>query len=192
MIRVDDAQSRHQDLVVATLLPTPSPTSLPKPVQKKQELSKGSPVAPTAKPPSETKPPALTETPSPVVAASQTAAPAAPATVESPTPPQSTSTPNDASPSVVMPSAQAAYLNNPKPPYPSLSRRLNEQGVVVLRVFIDAEGKAQNTEISKSSGYTRLDDSARKTVATWRFVPGKRNGVPQAMWFNVPVNFLLE
>jgi protein TonB len=26
----------------------------------------------------------------------------------------------------------------------------------------------------------------------WRYVPGKRGGVPEAMWSDVPINFVLE
>ena len=26
----------------------------------------------------------------------------------------------------------------------------------------------------------------------WRYVPGTRGGTPEAMWFNVPINFVLE
>jgi protein TonB len=37
-------------------------------------------------------------------------------------------------------------------------------------------------------GWTRRPYTA---VMRWRYVPGKRNGVP-AMWFNVPINFVLE
>lgn len=91
-----------------------------------------------------------------------------------------------------MPTSNAAYLNNPKPPYPAISRRLNEQGLVILRVFINTQGQAEKTELYQSSGHKRLDDSAQRTVAQWRFVPGTRNGVPQAMWFNVPIQFVLE
>jgi periplasmic protein TonB len=29
-------------------------------------------------------------------------------------------------------------------------------------------------------------------VLRWRYVPGKRNGVPEGMWFNVPISFVLE
>ena len=34
--------------------------------------------------------------------------------------------------------------------------------------------------------------AALETVQRWRYVPGKRNGSPEAMWFNVPVRFILE
>ena len=63
---------------------------------------------------------------------------------------------------------------------------------MVLRVFIDAEGSPQQIEIRQSSGYERLDQQALDAVRRWRFVPGKRNGVPEAMWNIVPINFVLE
>jgi protein TonB len=83
-------------------------------------------------------------------------------------------------------------LNNPKPAYPKQSRRLNEQGQVLIRVFVAADGSPQQGEIKTSSGFDRLDQEALRTVMRWRFVPGQRFGTPEAMWFNVPVNFVLE
>lgn len=91
-----------------------------------------------------------------------------------------------------LPSSQATYLTNPKPPYPAISRRLGEQGLVVLRVRVDIHGHSERIEVLTSSGHARLDDSARTTVATWRFTPGRRQGVPEAMWFNIPIQFVLE
>ena len=93
---------------------------------------------------------------------------------------------------IELPSSDAAYLNNPKPAYPALSKRMGEQGKVVLRVLIGVDGTAQQAEIRTSSGYDRLDQAALATVQRWRYVPGKRGGVPEAMWFNVPINFVLE
>ena len=86
----------------------------------------------------------------------------------------------------------AAYLNNPKPSYPAISKRMGEQGKVVLRVLIGTDGLPQKVEINKSSGFERLDRQAQEAVMRWRFVPGKRNGVPETMWNLVPVNFVLE
>lgn len=91
-----------------------------------------------------------------------------------------------------MPSSNAAYLQNPAPSYPAISRRMGEQGKVLLRVYISAEGLPQRVEINQSSGYDRLDRQATDAVMRWRFVPGKRNGVPEAMWNLVPINFVLE
>ncbi len=95
-------------------------------------------------------------------------------------------------PAFSLPSSEAHGLNNPKPAYPRLSRRLNEQGQVVIRVFVAADGSPQQGEIKTSSGFDRLDQEALRTVMHWRFVPGQRFGTPEAMWFNVPVNFVLE
>ena len=95
-------------------------------------------------------------------------------------------------PAFSLPSSEAHGLNNPKPAYPKQSRRLNEQGQVLIRVFVAADGSPQQGEIKTSSGFDRLDQEALRTVMRWRFVPGQRFGKPEAMWFNVPVNFVLE
>jgi periplasmic protein TonB len=92
----------------------------------------------------------------------------------------------------VLPNADAAYLTNPKPGYPPLSRRLGEQGVVILSVLVGEGGDVQKLEVAKSSGYTRLDEAASRAVQGWRFAPGKRAGIAQAMWVKVPISFILE
>jgi protein TonB len=93
---------------------------------------------------------------------------------------------------VELPSSAADYLQNPKPAYPAMSKRLGEQGKVVVRVLIGVDGVVQQAEIRQSSGFDRLDQAALTTAQRWRYVPGKRGGVPEAMWFNVPINFVLE
>jgi len=93
---------------------------------------------------------------------------------------------------IVPPSSSAAHLHNPAPPYPVLSRRLGEQGRVLLRVRIEADGSASAAQVYGSSGFVRLDQAAQQAVLRWRFVPGTRNGEPQAMWHLVPIHFVLE
>ena len=97
-----------------------------------------------------------------------------------------------APPRTELPSSDAAYLQNPRPAYPAVSRRLGEQGKVLVRVLIGIDGTAQQAELQQSSGYDRLDRAALETVRKWRYVPGKRAGVPEAMWFDVPLNFVLD
>jgi protein TonB len=99
---------------------------------------------------------------------------------------------NTTAAAVVLPSTNADYLNNPAPPYPRLSKRMGEEGTVVIRVLITTEGRAGKAEVRTSSGHARLDDTALSTVQRWRFVPGQRNGVAEAMWFNVPIRFVLD
>jgi len=86
----------------------------------------------------------------------------------------------------------ADYLDNPKPVYPSASRRLGEQGRVLLRVFVSADGHAAHIEIKTSSGFARLDEAAREAVARWRFVPARRGPQTIAAWVQVPLTFQLE
>lgn len=93
---------------------------------------------------------------------------------------------------VQLPSSDADYLNNPKPAYPPMSRRMGEQGTVIVRALIDADGSAQQAEVQQSSGFERLDRAALETALKWRYVPGKRAGVAEAMWFKVPLRFVLE
>lgn len=91
-----------------------------------------------------------------------------------------------------LPSSVADYLNNPAPIYPAMSQRLGEQGKVVVRVLISKDGSARQGEVLQSSGFDRLDQAALRAVMGWRYVPGQRAGVPQDMWFNVPINFALK
>lgn len=97
-----------------------------------------------------------------------------------------------AKPKVELPSSDADYLTNPAPPYPPVSKRLKEQGRVLLRVFVSAEGAAMQVELRQSSGFDRLDSVAIETVKRWRFVPGKRDGMAEAMWVTVPIVFELS
>ena len=85
-----------------------------------------------------------------------------------------------------LPSSDADYLQNPAPAYPPISKRLGEQGKVLVRVLIGADGAPQKAELKRSSGFDRLDRSALEYVMKWRYVPGKVAGVPQAMWHRRP------
>jgi len=93
---------------------------------------------------------------------------------------------------ITAPIFNADYLRNPPPAYPTLSRRIGEQGRVVLRVLVSAAGSPQAVEIRESSGHPRLDRAAREAVERWRFVPAKRGDQPIAAWVLVPVSFSLE
>lgn len=97
-----------------------------------------------------------------------------------------------APPTVELPSSDAEYLQNPRPIYPPMSKRLREQGTVLVRVLIGADGRAQKAEIQQSSEFDRLDQAALTTVLSWRYIPGKRGGKPEAMWFTVPITWVLQ
>lgn len=92
----------------------------------------------------------------------------------------------------VEPSFHANYLNNPKPPYPAQSLAMGEKGVVMLRVLVNAAGIPESVHLHKTSGFSRLDDAAQKTVYRWRFVPAKRGNEAIAGAVIVPVNFSIN
>lgn len=94
--------------------------------------------------------------------------------------------------SVTAPRFDAEYLHNPKPAYPVSSRRRGEEGRVVLRVHVSAEGRAAKVEVQDSSGHERLDESALAAVSRWRFVPARRGSEPLAAWVRVPIVFSLR
>lgn len=101
------------------------------------------------------------------------------------------SAPPTPAPKLELPSSAADYLRNPKPRYPPLSISRNEQGTVVLLVLVGADGKAKEAKIKTSSGFVRLDNAAHEAVMGWTFVPGKRGGVPEDMWYEIPMPFRL-
>ena len=86
----------------------------------------------------------------------------------------------------------AVYLRNPKPTYPSLSRRMSEQGTVMLRVFVNAVGDAARVDLKESSGFPRLDKAALEAVEGWKFVPAKKGERAVAAWVVVPIKFSLK
>jgi protein TonB len=93
---------------------------------------------------------------------------------------------------VQLPSNNAEYLQNPKPAYPAMSKRLGEQGKTVVRVLIGVDGLPKKASVRNSSGYERLDEAARAAVMSWRYVPGKKNGVVEEMEFDVPINWVIN
>lgn len=93
---------------------------------------------------------------------------------------------------ITAPRFDADYLDNPKPVYPATSRRLGEQGKVLLRVLVGAAGLAEKVELKLGSGFARLDQAALEAVGRWRFVPARRGEQAVAAWVQVPVTFQLD
>jgi protein TonB len=84
------------------------------------------------------------------------------------------------------------YVREPTPRYPPQSRRLREQGLVVLRVLIDEKGQACDIEIESSSGYVRLDHAAKDAVARAAFRPYVEDGAPRRAHVLIPIEFSLN
>jgi protein TonB len=86
----------------------------------------------------------------------------------------------------------AAYLNNPKPAYPALAKRMGMEGTVMLKVLVSREGTALKVEVAHSSGYETLDKAAAEAVKNWRFVPSRKGDFSVDEWVQVPIAFRLK
>lgn len=169
--------------------PTPEkPISPATPIEKVEKPVKkpiAKPVTPRLKPTRSTAP-SVEQTSTPVA---ETSAPSA--EPETKAAPAINSKPADTQ-TYQSPSFNAAYLNNPAPSYPALSRRLGEEGRVLLRVQVMEDGTAGSVELQTGSGSSRLDQAALEAVKKWRFVPAKRGEQPVSASVVVPVRFSIE
>jgi len=172
----------------ATVQPEPAPP----PVQPRLQP----PPPPSAPKPMLTMPPAPAKPAAEAVQPVRQPPPAEPAPTPTPAPvPATSEAPRVVPPPplpVTQPRFNADYLDNPKPPYPSASRRMGEEGEVRLRVHVDTAGQAQQIEVYRGSGFPRLDQAALDTVKQWRFVPARQGDQPIPAWVIVPIQFSLR
>ena len=164
------------------------------------------PEPPVEIPPPKPKPVVKPKPPEPVMIAAPTPAPAvmsAPPLPPEPAPPVPEIKVPEPAPVATVPVEplispitppifNADYLDNPRPPYPLASRRSGQQGRVILRVLVSANGTADEVQVRESCGFVRLDEAARDTVRGWRFVPAKRGTQPIAAWVLIPISFGLD
>jgi protein TonB len=170
--------------VMVHFVTAPAPKA-EEPPREKIEPPKPKPVAKRPRPiepPPVLAAPAEAPSPSPLVVPPAPPAPPAPAPVGAAPPPLP----------VTQPIFNADYLENPAPAYPTSSRRLGEHGRVILRVLVNPRGSADEVQVRTSSGFQRLDESARETVRRWKFAPAKRGDEPVAAWVLIPISFRLD
>jgi TonB family protein len=75
--------------------------------------------------------------------------------------------------------------------YPMVSRSMNEQGQVGLKILLSEKGTVQGAVVESSSGIPRLDDAAVKYVETyWSYEPPNGGEMPTEM--PLTVNFVLR
>jgi protein TonB len=171
--------------------PAPPPPELkpvtpePRPVVRKAAPTPPPAPRPVAAPDPAPSPTAASATPEPQPAPPPITAPVAAAPIASPAPAPA---PAPAA-QVELPISDADYLHNPPPEWPRMSQRLGEKGLVVVRVLIGTDGRARSAQVKQSSGFTRLDEASVTAALGWRYVPGKRGGVPEEMWVNVPIRW---
>jgi protein TonB len=114
--------------------------------------------------------------------------PDVPVTVE--TPNAISSDPQPSQPVMDTPFAQVQLLRRVEPQYPAMSKRMDEQGTVVMRLTIMPNGRVSKVDVLNSSGFARLDQAAKDAVRQWTFA--RRDGAAVAYTVTVPVKFQLD
>lgn len=177
--------------------PAPEPVAEPQPEPKPERSPEPKPEPTPAQLPLTPPLPQTMQKPKPVVKP-QSAVPKAPPQATPETAPKPSrpafvqSAEADApAPAFVAPSQHAAYLNNPKPAYPTMARKRGMEGRVVLRVKVGTDGRVQSAEVEDSTGYSLLDRAARTAVLRWRFAPALRGLTPVVGEVLVPFDFRL-
>ncbi len=83
------------------------------------------------------------------------------------------------------------FLHQEAPAYPALARRLEKQGIVLLRVTIDPSGRPVKVEVLRKAGFG-MDEEAVKAVEESTFVPARKGGRPLTCRALLPIKFVLE
>lgn len=83
-------------------------------------------------------------------------------------------------------------IKSERPQYPQVARREGWEGTVVLRITVGAGGDVEHVKTQTSSGFPALDESAARSVKTWRFDPARDGEFRIATVVDLPITFNLE
>ena len=79
------------------------------------------------------------------------------------------------------------------PDYPALARKMGEEGRVLLRLAVSADGAVTGASVEQSSGFADLDRSAVDwVIAHWRYKPATQGGAAVAGTARAVVVFSLR
>ncbi|HNU11019.1 MAG TPA: energy transducer TonB [Rubrivivax sp.] len=176
--------------------PPPPPAPPPRvPVRKPLPRPAPPPVLatqpqPAPEPPAAFAVPAPAPQPQPVVEPAPAPSPAV-VSASPPSPPTPPAPPAPQAPRV-LPASSVAYLVPPPIEVPLASRRMGEEGTVLLRVRVGADGQPRAVTVEKSSGHARLDEQAVWAMKRARFKPQTENGVAIEWIVIAPLQYEIE
>jgi TonB family protein len=81
-------------------------------------------------------------------------------------------------------------IKDAAPVYPPIALQARVQGVVIVEVIIDTQGRVSEAKVIRS--IPLLDQAALDAVRQWRFTPTILNGQPAPVIMTVTVNFTLH
>lgn len=156
-------------IVPLVQMPPPALPSVPVPVVQIAPVPNTVTVTQSNTPPAEPRP----------VQVAAVAAPAAPAPAPAPSTPKTITT-------------GVQYIHPPQPVYPQMSKRMGEQGRVMLRILVNEKGMPDQVLVHTSSGSARLDEAGRQAALRAQFKPHMEDGHAVAVYVIVPLNFQLS
>ena len=170
--------------VQVSFVPLPKPASAP-------------PAAPQTVPMAKLTPPELPQVPIPVVqvatpvpntiSVTQAALPVPNAPSQLPV--ASAPAPSSTGPKTITTGME--YILPPQTVYPAMSKRMGEQGKVVLRILVGENGKPDQVQVQTSSGFSRLDEAGRQAGLKVLFKPHLEDGRAVPVYVLLPLNFQL-
>lgn len=157
------------------------------------------PAAPKTMPLAKLQPPVLPSVPVPVIqvavqqpnviSVTHTAAPVETAPAPAPAVVSAPAAPVSAAPKTI--TSGVEYIQAPQPVYPPMSKRMGEQGKVILRILVSETGRPDQVQVQTSSGSARLDEAGRQAALRAVFKPHLEDGRAVAVYVIVPLNFQL-
>ncbi|MBI2890818.1 MAG: energy transducer TonB, partial [Nitrospirae bacterium] len=88
-------------------------------------------------------------------------------------------------------SSLPAFKSKVEPAYPEAARRDGIEGLVILEVGIDENGRAFEVTVVQSGGHG-FDEAAVEAMKNSVFYPAKRGDQPVAVRLRIPVRFSLR
>lgn len=158
----------------------PKPVTTPPKVQPTVVASQRAPAPQDMVVPAAPEPPAPATPPPPT--------PAAPPTAQVTTAPEPTTPPTPK----ILSSSAVSILVDAKPVYPAASMELGEVGTVTMMLLIDEQGRVKDVQVTKSSGYPRLDRAAVAAQRQLRLKPYIEAGVPRSVYVPRSATFNLD
>ncbi|MFT3819375.1 MAG: energy transducer TonB [Rubrivivax sp.] len=198
LLQLDVVRSAMRDVAplmvdfVALTPPKPEPPAPPVPPAPPRPQPQRPPVQPPpvlSVPPAPQAAPATFVVPPPVEPVPVVEQVVAPAPVAAPAPPAPP--PPPAAPRQI-PVSEVAYLVPPPIELPMASRRLNEEGTVLLRVLVGTDGQPRQVSLQRSSDHGRLDEQAMWAMKRARFKPQMENGVAIEWIVIAPLQYELQ
>ena len=84
-------------------------------------------------------------------------------------------------------------IRDAKPRYTAGAMDAQIQGAVSMQVIVEADGTVSRVRVSKSlDKQYGLDDEAVRAVKTWRFAPGRKDGVAVPVMVDIEMTFTLN